>query len=58
VTAATRGERIGATLGIVLGIGLFANGLFMLVDPANWYFAAPASPPRGRSTSISCATSA
>jgi hypothetical protein len=25
----------------LLGIGLLANGLFMLASPANWYFAVP-----------------
>lgn len=25
----------------VIGIGAQANGLFMLLDPANWYFAVP-----------------
>jgi hypothetical protein len=25
----------------LLGVGLGANGLYMLVDPANWYFAVP-----------------
>jgi hypothetical protein len=41
MTPAIPGARIAATVGIVLGIGLFANGLFMLADPANWYFAVP-----------------
>ena len=26
---------------VVLGIGALANGIFMLVSPANWYFAVP-----------------
>ncbi|MFC3579937.1 hypothetical protein [Sphingomonas hylomeconis] len=26
---------------ILLGIGAVANGIFMLVSPANWYFAVP-----------------
>jgi hypothetical protein len=26
---------------MLMGVGLFANGMFMLVDPANWYFAVP-----------------
>ena len=28
-------------LAIVLGLGAAANGLFMLISPANWYFAVP-----------------
>jgi len=28
-------------LGAVLGFGLAANGLYMLADPANWYFMIP-----------------
>jgi hypothetical protein len=26
---------------VVLGLGMLANGIFMLVSPANWYFAVP-----------------
>lgn len=28
-------------LAVVLGLGALANGAFMLVSPANWYFAVP-----------------
>lgn len=28
-------------LAIALGLGAAANGLFMLISPANWYFAVP-----------------
>jgi hypothetical protein len=28
-------------LATLLGVGLAANGLFMLAEPANWYFAVP-----------------
>ena len=28
-------------LATVLGVGLAANGMFMLAKPANWYFAVP-----------------
>lgn len=28
-------------LAVLSGLGAIANGLFMLVDPANWYFAIP-----------------
>jgi uncharacterized protein YjeT (DUF2065 family) len=28
-------------LGAALGLGLAANGLYMLVNPANWYFLVP-----------------
>jgi hypothetical protein len=28
-------------LAATLGLGSIANGIFMLVDPANWYFAIP-----------------
>lgn len=28
-------------LAVVLGLGAIANGIFMLVDPANWYFTIP-----------------
>lgn len=28
-------------LATLLGVGLAANGLFMLTEPANWYFAVP-----------------
>jgi hypothetical protein len=42
VTALTRrSERVATMLAIVLGLGMFGNGLFMLIDPANWYFAVP-----------------
>lgn len=26
---------------LLLGLGALANGIFMLIDPANWYFAVP-----------------
>lgn len=29
------------TLATMLGLGATANGLFMLISPANWYFAVP-----------------
>lgn len=32
---------IPVTIAILLGIGGIANGLFMLVSPADWYFAVP-----------------
>jgi hypothetical protein len=42
VTALTRrSEWVATMLAIVLGLGMFGNGLFMLIDPANWYFAVP-----------------
>ena len=28
-------------LAVALGLGAIANGLFMLISPANWYFAVP-----------------
>lgn len=28
-------------LASILGLGAIANGLFMLIDPVNWYFAVP-----------------
>ena len=29
------------TLAGLLGVGAAANGIFMLLSPANWYFAVP-----------------
>jgi hypothetical protein len=34
-------KRICLGTAVVLGLGALANGLFMLVSPANWYFAVP-----------------
>ncbi|CAN5443392.1 hypothetical protein BH10PSE12_BH10PSE12_23600 [soil metagenome] len=34
-------SRVVLGVAIVLGIGAIANGIFMLVSPANWYFAVP-----------------
>jgi hypothetical protein len=34
-------SRIVPALSAVFGAGLIANGLFMLVSPADWYFAVP-----------------
>ncbi|WP_258048204.1 hypothetical protein [Sphingomonas citri] len=36
-----QGRSLILGLAAVLGIGGVANGLFMLVDPANWYLAVP-----------------
>lgn len=32
---------VSLALATALGLGLAANGLFMLISPANWYFAVP-----------------
>ena len=34
-------SRVILGIAILLGIGAIANGIFMLVSPANWYFAVP-----------------
>ena len=34
-------SRLVLGVAILLGIGAIANGVFMLVSPANWYFAVP-----------------
>lgn len=34
-------SRLVLGVAILLGIGAIANGVFMLVSPANWYFALP-----------------
>jgi hypothetical protein len=34
-------HRIAIGVAIVLGLGMAANGLFMLINPASWYFAVP-----------------
>lgn len=34
-------SRIIPALAVLLGIGALFNGTFMLIDPANWYFAVP-----------------
>jgi hypothetical protein len=34
-------KRICLGTAIVLGVGALANGTFMLISPANWYFAVP-----------------
>lgn len=34
-------SRVASGVAVVLGIGAIANGGFMLVSPANWYFAVP-----------------
>lgn len=34
-------NRVVLGVAILLGIGAFANGIFMLISPANWYFAVP-----------------
>ena len=34
-------KRICLATAILLGVAALANGLFMLVSPANWYFAVP-----------------
>lgn len=34
-------KQICISLAVVLGLGALANGAFMLVSPANWYFAVP-----------------
>jgi hypothetical protein len=40
-------SRLMAGAAIIFGTGLLANGLFMLFDPANWYFAVPGVPDTG-----------
>lgn len=34
-------SRFVLSIAVVLGVGAIANGGFMLVSPANWYFAVP-----------------
>jgi hypothetical protein len=34
-------RQICITLAVLLGMGALANGTYMLVSPANWYFAVP-----------------
>ena len=34
-------SRVSIGIALLLGTGAIANGLFMLVSPANWYFAVP-----------------
>jgi len=34
-------HRIAIGVAVVLGLGMEANGLFMLINPASWYFAVP-----------------
>ena len=34
-------NRVVLGVAILLGIGAVANGIFMLISPANWYFAVP-----------------
>lgn len=34
-------HRLLPIIGALLGLGLAANGVFMLASPANWYFAVP-----------------
>ncbi|ATI80827.1 hypothetical protein A6768_13100 [Sphingobium yanoikuyae] len=34
-------RRLPIALAVMLGLGAIANGLFMLISPANWYFAVP-----------------
>lgn len=34
-------RRVIPIVAAILGLGAVANGLFMLVDPANWYFIIP-----------------
>lgn len=34
-------SRVVLIIAILLGVGAIANGIFMLVSPANWYFAVP-----------------
>ncbi len=44
-------------LATVLGLASAANGLFILISPANWYVAVPGVTTTAHSTSISSATS-
>lgn len=37
----SRAEKPCLALAAVLGVGLAANGLYMLTSPASWYFAVP-----------------
>ena len=34
-------RRLPLALAVLLGLGAAANGAFMLLSPANWYFAVP-----------------
>ena len=34
-------RRLPIALALALGLGAIASGLFMLISPANWYFAVP-----------------
>jgi hypothetical protein len=34
-------KNLSIAIAIILGIGAEANGIFMLISPANWYFAVP-----------------
>lgn len=34
-------RRLPIALAVALGLGAIANGLFMLISPANWYIAVP-----------------
>lgn len=34
-------SRVVIGIAVLLGVGAIANGMFMLVSPANWYFAVP-----------------
>lgn len=34
-------RQFALSLAVLLGVGAVANGLFMLLSPANWYFAIP-----------------
>jgi hypothetical protein len=34
-------KRLGLAAAVILGVGALANGAYMLVSPASWYFAVP-----------------
>jgi hypothetical protein len=34
-------KRLALAAAFILGVGAFANGIYMLVSPADWYFAVP-----------------
>ena len=41
MSAGSATHRAAIGVAVVLGLGMEANGLFMLINPANWYFAVP-----------------